>query len=459
MARNREAVIVGAGLVGSLLSIFLARRGMRVTIYERLPDLRRPRAGVGRSINLVATRRGFDALDRVGLTESIRALTVPVRGRMIHALDGELAYQPYGKDESECNYSISRKQLNEFLISAAEERGVRCHFDRKLTGADLEKGLLTFSDEAGATSIEVQAPLVLGADGAVSAVRAALMRQPGSAESVELIDHDYMELLIPVEEGKQLAGNALHIWPRGNIMLMALPNLDGSFTVTLYLPRSGPDSFEILDNADRVRSFFDRHFPDTVPLIPDLAASFLASPTGNLGTVKCYPWHYKGRAALIGDAAHAIVPFFGQGMNCGFEDCSVLDEQIDRHGLGNWERVFAGFAEARKPNTDAIADMALENFVEMRDRVGDPRFLLRKQVEHLLEQEMPLLYRSRYSMVMYSNIPYRVALEAGLIQQQILEQLCDGLQQVGQLDLDRARQLIGERLTPYLHSRSASLDY
>jgi len=463
MAQERQqrdgVAVVGGGLVGSLLAVFLARRGIGVTLYERRPDPRRAGAGGGRSINLVVTSRGIEALRRLGLERDVLALSLPVRGRMIHSVEGRLAFQPYGKDDTECNHSISRARLNEFLLSAAERAGVRVRFDLRLVEAEPRTGRLTFEATGGTREI-VTAGVVIGADGAASVVRACLMRLPGHTESIEMLEHGYKELEIPPAAGGgfRLDEHALHIWPRGGSMMMALPNPDGSFTVTLYLPHRGAQGFASLDTDARLLELFRTLLPDAIPLIPGLAREFFANPTGELGTVRCGPWHSGGRMALIGDAAHAIVPFFGQGMNCGFEDCTVLDELLERHGA-DFDAVLPQYASLRKIEADAIADMALENFVEMRDRVGDAAFLLRKQVEHKLEQAMPREYRSRYSMVAFSLIPYSAAREAGRIQDGILDELCRGLRSVDDLDLDRARGLIARRLTPFLRSRSIDLEY
>jgi kynurenine 3-monooxygenase len=329
-----------------------------------------------------------------------------------------------------------------------------------LVRADVADGRLEFEDAALGRRSSVAAPLVFGADGAMSVVRAGLVKLPGNEVSVEPLEYGYKELVISAgEDGSdRIEKNALHIWPRGDVMLMALPNRDGSFTVTLYLPHQGEHGFDALDSEPTLLRFFETYFPDAIPLIPDLASSFFNNPTGNLGTVRCRPWYFRDRVALIGDAAHAVVPFFGQGMNCGFEDCTVLDELIEEHD-GDWTRVLRRYGEVRKTDADAIADMALDNFVEMRDRVGDPRFLLRKQVEHLLEERLPREYRSRYSMVMYSSIPYSVAQRAGQIQEDILAQLLDGLSSADDLDFQRARELIGRRLTPFLEEQSVALDY
>jgi kynurenine 3-monooxygenase len=459
MPKTTQVTIVGGGLVGSLLAILLARRNHRVTVHERRSDLRSGPVEAGRSINLVVTRRGIRGLERVGLAERALELTVPVYGRMVHGGSGAPVFQPYGRDETECNYSISRAALNEFLIREAAATGVRFRFDSRLVDANLESGRLVFEDPRS-TREEVRADVVFGTDGVGSAVRAALTRLSGFDERSEPLGHGYKELDIPAAPGGgfRLEKNALHVWPRGAFMLMALPNPEGDFTVTLYLPETGPFGFDRLRTRDEVSALFREQFSDAVPLIPDLASAFFARPTGALGTVRCRPWHLGGRALLLGDAAHAIVPFFGQGMNCGFEDCTVLDNLLDAEG-SDWEAVFDELDRLRKPNADAIADMAIENFVEMRDKIGDARFLLRKAVEHRLEVEIPREYRSRYSMVMYSHIPYRTAQEAGELQQSILDALCRDLRSADQLDLDRARRLVRDRLTPLLRDRGVSLDY
>ena len=455
-----DVAIVGGGLVGSLLAVFLARRGFEITIYEGRSDIRSGEVSAGRSINLVVTSRGIQALRQAGLWADVAVLSVPVTGRMMHSVGGDLAYQPYGLDDTECNYSISRAQLNRVLLTAAERAGVGLRFDRRLVSADPSARLLRFAAADGGAREEVRASLVVGADGAHSMLRAGMMGHAGFAQSIETLSHGYKELLIPAAAGGAfvMEAGALHIWPRSNFMLMGLPNLDGSFTATLYLPVRGPGSFEELSTPGAVLKFFEARFPDAVPMISDLERDFFTNPTGKLATVRCDPWHLSNGALLIGDAAHAIAPFFGQGMNCGFEDCTVLDALIDRHGE-DWERVLTEYTRSRKGDADAIADMALDNFVEMRDRVGDASFRLRKQVEHRLEIELPLEFRSRYSMVAYSTIPYAVAQRAGEIQGEILDRLCEGLASVDDLNLERARELIRARLTPYLASRSASLDY
>jgi kynurenine 3-monooxygenase len=459
---SNDVVIVGGGLVGSLLALFLADRGRQVDVYERRADLRREGAAGGRSINLVLTRRGIRALGRVDLDRAALRLSIPVHGRMIHAKDGELTFQPYGRDESECNYSISRAGLNAFLVEAAERRGARYHFEQPLVGADLETGRLRFEDRRASGGVrELTAASIFGTDGAGSALRDAYAELPDFECSTEFIEHGYKELTIPAGELEsfRIEKHALHIWPRGGFMLMALPNLDGSFTATLYLPWRGEHGFDRLETADDVRALFRDHFADAIPLLPDLVDEFFANPSGQLGTVRCAPWNYRDRALLLGDAAHAIVPFFGQGMNSGFEDCTELARLLDADPEGAPGASFERFARGRKPDADAIARMALENFVEMRDRVGDSGFLLRKQVEHRLEQAMPERYRSRYSMVMYSHIPFHVAFEAGEIQRGLLDELCAGLGSADDLDLDAAARRIDERLAPHLRAAGVTLDY
>jgi kynurenine 3-monooxygenase len=459
-AREADVAIVGGGLVGSLLAAFLVDRGHRVTVYERRADLRTGEAEAGRSINLVLTRRGLRALDAVGLARGAMDLTVPVRGRMLHEPDGAVRFQPYGRDRSESNHSISRADLNEYLVAEAERRGAVFRFRHRMVDLDPGRGRLTFADEATGRDVEIDAGIVVGADGAGSAVRAALVRRGLVTEDVALLDHGYKELSIPADArgGPRIEPHALHIWPRGEFMLMALPNRDSSFTGTLYLPHRGEPGFDSVRSADDVRELFRRHFPDALDLFDDVADEYARNPVGTLGTVRCEPWGDGERTTLVGDAAHAIVPFFGQGMNAGFEDCRILGERIDAGG-GDARAALVDLGRLRRPDTDAMADMALDNFVEMRDRVADPAFLLRKAIEHRLEREMPDTFRSRYSMVMYSHIPFRTARAAGDIGAAIVDDLARGVRDAGDVDLEQARRLVRERLTPFLERSGASLDY
>jgi kynurenine 3-monooxygenase len=455
--------IVGAGLVGSLLATFLARRGFSVEVLERRPDMRRAAISAGRSINLAVSVRGLHALKQLGLEEQVLAQAVPMRGRMIHAADGALTFQRYGKDDSECINSVSRGELNKLLMSVAEKTGkVKIAFDQRVTGADLVGGKLRVRDEKSGAERELSAPCVIGTDGSASVVREEILRLSGMPSSSETLDYGYKELVIPPGPGGsfRIEKNALHIWPRGTFMLIALPNQDGSFTCTLFLPHKGPLSFEELGHPEQVRALFSEQFPDALPLIDRLEKTFFENPTGHMVTVKCPSWHHEDRALLLGDAAHAIVPFFGQGMNCGFEDCTIFDELLDQSlaGNGTLEEVFATLAASRKPNADAIADLAVENFVEMRDKVGNPRFLLEKAVERILQDKFPGEYVSRYGLVTFSREPYRFAHEMGRVQNEILAELCGKLESPEGVDLERAATLIRSKLTPLfkLHQKGIS---
>ncbi len=432
---GKNVNLVGAGPVGSLLAIYLARRGFEVDLFERRPDMRRENAGAGRSINLAVSTRGLHALREVGLEAEILKQAVPMRGRMMHSPAGELTFQSYGVDDSQCINSISRAGLNKALMNHAEETGrVKIHFSSAIE--DL--------------SLFPENEVIIGTDGSASAIRADLLKYPGFVSRRETLDYGYKELVIPPAPGGgfYLEKNALHIWPRGTFMLIALPNFDGSFTCTLFLPFKGPNSFERLTSPIAVHDFFESNFRDALPLIPELEEDFYTNPTGQMVTIRCAPWNLGGRALLVGDAAHAIVPFFGQGMNCGFEDCSVLNEALDRHD--SWEALFTDVTLLRRGNADAIADMAVENFIEMRDKVGDPQFLLEKSVEKLLQTRFPGEYVSRYSLVTFSRVPYRLAYDAGVIQAEILGELCRGLTTADQVDLKRAAELIRAKLAPIL---------
>jgi kynurenine 3-monooxygenase len=376
MAERLPVQIVGGGLVGSLLAVMLRRRGETVALYESRPDPRDAQGAAGRSINLIVTARGIHALRSVGLWAAVEAITVPVFGRTMHDLESKQQFQPYGKDDGERNYSVSRGGLNRYLLDAAEAAGVQMHFSHRLSRFDYEANCLTFESGDGAV-VEVAGGVVFGADGAGSRLRREWMRREGAEESVEMLPQGYKEVEFPPAEGDRfrMDPKALHIWPRGEFMLMALPNPDGSFTGTLYMPFTGESSFEQMSDWESLKCWFDREFPDARQALPDLQSEFFENPTGELGTVRCYPWTDGERLALIGDASHAIVPFFGQGMNSGFEDCTILEELLDEHE-NDWSTVLPAYQAERKPNTDAIADLALDNFVEMRSRVGDARFLV-----------------------------------------------------------------------------------
>jgi kynurenine 3-monooxygenase len=447
--KSQTITLIGAGLNGPLLGLELVKRGFDVEIYERRPDMRRVNMSAGRSINLALSTRGIHALKEAGLWSEMQKIIIPMKGRMMHSVDSKLTFQRYGKDDSEVINSISRAELNIALMNAAESRGVKIHFQRRCTGIDLKSRTLQVLDEETGERRTIESSVVIGCDGSASAIRGEMLKRTRFNFAQEYLDYGYKELTVPASAGGKhvLETNALHIWPRGNYMLIALPNVDGTFACILFLPFEGADSFEELATESLIVEFFQKRFPDASLLMPDLAANFFANPTGSMVTIKCSPWHVEGTVLLLGDAAHAIVPFFGQGINCGFEDCTVFLELLDRYGA-NWEKVFQEFEHVRKTNTDAIADMAVENFVEMRDRVADPRFLLRKKVELALEAKYPGLFVPKYAMVTFHRVPYATALQRGQLQDRMLEKLCDRIQRVEDLDWNLADRLVCSERTP-----------
>ncbi len=417
-----SAIVVGAGLVGSLWAVFLARRGYRVQVFERRPDMRAAGYTGGRSINLAMSERGWKAVEQAGIKAKIDPVAIPMPGRMIHPVSGELAYQPYGKT-GEAIYSVSRGGLNlELLNIAASFPNVEFRFEQRCVEVDLNEPRITFEDLRTGAVNTFEAPLIFGTDGAFSAVRYALQRTDRFDYRQRYLEHGYKELTIPPAPGggHRMEPNALHIWPRGNFMLIALPNADGSFTCTLFLPFEGEVAFEHLTDNGAVRGFFQKYFPDALALMPTLIEDFWSNPTSSLMTLQCAPWQWQNRILLLGDAAHAIVPFYGQGMNAGFEDCTILDAMHDEME-GDWSRMIPEFARRRKADGDAIAELALRNFIEMRDLVGDPKFLLRKIAARLHERHPDFL--PVYSMVTFSNTPYHVALREDDAQNRLFEQI------------------------------------
>ncbi|MGA9851360.1 MAG: NAD(P)/FAD-dependent oxidoreductase [Gammaproteobacteria bacterium] len=446
MPAKKEITLIGAGLAGSLLAIFLARRGFSVMVYERQPDMRRHEIPAGRSINLALAHRGIRALRAVGLDEQVNKLLIPMRGRMLHDPDGKLALTPYGRTPAEVINSVSRPGLNRLLMDTAEAAGANILFGQHCDDLNFDAGTLHLGDTSG-RRYNVKAQLVIATDGGGSAIRQAMMRRLDVKVVEDILPHGYKELTIPAGPSgqHQLEREALHIWPRGGYMLIALPNLDGSFTVTLFLAKEGESSFVSLNEPRALFTFFERNFPDALKLIRDLRTEFYRHPTGIMGTVHCPQWHVKDRALLLGDAAHAIVPFHGQGMNCAFEDCLILDQYIGEHG-DDWETVFAEFETQRRPDAEAIAEMALENYVEMRDAVRDPKFHLQKKLGFLLEERHPGVFVPRYSMVMFHHLPYSEARRRGAIQQAILDDLTRETNTVEQINLERADTLIAQKL-------------
>lgn len=444
---KKEITIVGAGLVGSLLSIYLAKRGHKVRIYERRGDMRKEQMSAGRSINLALSDRGLLALDKVGLADEIKQISIPMHGRYIHNADGSTAFQPYGKEGQYIN-SVSRGTLNMKLMELAEQHGVEIHFNHKCSAIDWKKQLADFE----ISNLEFQTTrfdLLFGADGAFSAARLHHQMQHEKFDYQQYyIDCGYKELTIPPTASGDFAMevNALHIWPRKDYMLIALPNLDKTFTCTLFFPFEGEASFSNLTTYEKVKDFFEKTFPDAVPLMPDYINEFFNNPTSSLVTVKCFPWIREDKFALIGDAAHAIVPFFGQGMNCGFEDCRILDELIEKNG-DDWQIILQQYQALRKPDGDAIANLAINNFTEMRDKTADPKFLLQKKIEARLHEKYPDKWIPAYSQVTFSpHIRYSEALQRGQRQEAIMQEVMM-MESIGEKwDGEEVEQMILKRL-------------
>jgi kynurenine 3-monooxygenase len=419
---EQPVVIVGDGLAGAVLACYLGRAGRRVEVYDRRHDPRQATGERGRSINLALSVRGIHALCELGLADQVLRESVLMRGRMVHHRTGRVAFQPYGKDETECLHSVSRAGLNRQLVEAAARYpSVQLFFGYKCTGLHDEGRVVEF-DAAGiqtcqsVTSRAVEAEAVIGADGAHSAVRAWMQRARRFDYEQIYLEHGYKELTIPAGPGGtfRMERNALHIWPRGTYMMIALPNLDGSFTVTLFWPFEGPNSFAALTTEADVLTFFRREFPDAVPLLPALADEFIHHPIGTLLTIRCRPWHFE-TVVLVGDACHAVVPFLGQGMNAAFEDCTVLCRCLENEKW-DWQKAFGRYESLRKRHTDVLADLCIGNFLEMRDRVGHPWFLIRKKMAVILHAIFPNWYMPLYTMIEFTRIPYSDAVWRSRIQ-------------------------------------------
>jgi kynurenine 3-monooxygenase len=448
-ARRERLAIIGGGPAGSLLAILLARRGLKPFVVERGPRFSHAAPRGGRSINLALAARGIAALRRAGIEAEVAKLLIPMRGRMVHDLAGAQRFLPYGQRATEEIYSVSRAALNTLLYElAARRHGVEYRFGEQCVGVGADGTPLV--ELRDGTRSPLEADIVLAADGAGSEVRRALAASGAITAREELLDHGYKELTLAARGGEfALDANALHIWPRGGFMLIALPNPERTFTATLFLPHRGEPSFASVGTA-QARAFFEREFADAVPLIPALEREYAEHPIGLLGTVHCRPWSFANRVLLVGDAAHAIVPFHGQGMNAAFEDCVVLDELTAKHasaGRLDWPAIFAAFEAERAPNARAIAEMALENYGEMRDDVRDPQFQLRADLSFELERRFPGRFVPRYSMVMFHpEIPYAEAQRRGALQAQILRELTVGATTLAEVDSKRAAALIAERL-------------
>lgn len=425
---EKNITLIGAGLVGSLLSIYLSKRGYKVDVFERRPDMRIADGYQGRSINLALSDRGWKALGEVGIADEIKKIAIPMYGRMMHGQDSSLIYQAYGK-EGEAIYSVSRAAINCKLMDLAEQQeGVTLHFNERAESIDFQTNTSRFINNESHARTEVTSQLIAGADGAFSASRLSKQLSTDRFEYNQYyINCAYKELHIPAGPNGQfvIEKNALHIWPRGKFMLIALPNSDGSFTVTCFFPHVGEHSFDSFDTKEKVQTFFESTFPDAVAIMPTYLEDYLKNPVSSLVTVKCAPWSNKKDFFLIGDAAHAIVPFFGQGMNCGFEDCSVLDSLIEKH-QDDWSKILPEYESLRKPDGDAIADLAVNNFYEMSSKVADPRFLLQKKIEARFSSKYPEKWIPAYSLVTFSpNLRYSYALEQGLKQDQLMQHIMD----------------------------------
>jgi kynurenine 3-monooxygenase len=432
MKNVQNIAITGGGLVGSLLAIYLQKRGYKVTVFERRPDMRKNLIDAGRSINLALSTRGLMALSEVGLSEILQRIAIPMHGRMMHDVAGHLTFQPYGIEGQYIN-SVNRTDLNAILMNEAETLGAEFRFEHRCVSVDLDKTEITWTvntvqpahaaiAQHGNALFTQKFDLIIGADGAFSAVRSALQFTDRFDFSQAYIEHGYKELHIPALNGWIIEPNALHIWPRESFMMIALPNPDQSFTCTLFLPFEGTNSFSQLNTDKEVDDFFQRTFTDAVPIIPNLLEDFKRNPASSLVTMQCYPW-YKNRTLLIGDAAHAVVPFYGQGMNAGFEDCRILNLLLNQFD-DDWEKVLPEFQVQRKPDADAIARLALDNFIEMRDLVADEDFLLRKKIEARLHALYPDRWIPQYTMVTFRpDIRYSEAYANGQRQKLIMDRI------------------------------------
>ena len=446
-ADTRELAIVGGGLAGALLAILLAQRGWSVDVFERRGDPRVHGYAGGRSINLALAERGLHALRQAGADGEVMKQAVMMRGRYVHPLHGEPGLQRYGRDDSEVIWSISRGELNIVLLDIAESHGARLHFDHGLERVDFDAGIAIYRHHEAEVARPFRA--LIGADGAGSVLRGQIGKVLPLGERIDWLDHGYKELEIPPDAHGdfRIEPNALHIWPRGHYMCIALPNDERTFTVTLFMPHAGAHpSFETVRDAEDAQRFFERDFPDALPLIPNLRKDYDANPVGSLATLYLDRWHLDGRAVLIGDAAHAMVPFHGQGMNCAFEDCVALADQLDAHA--SLADAFAAFEAQRKPDAEAIQQMALENYIEMRDKVDDSGFLLQRQLELALQERHPGRFVPHYAMVSFMRIPYSVALQRSEVQREILVEATHGRASLEDVDLAAVDAAVTSQLTP-----------
>lgn len=427
MSTEKSAIIVGAGLVGSLWAVYLSKAGYKVTIYERRSDIRKAEISAGKSINLALSVRGWTALNAVGVGDKIKDLAIPMYGRIMHSTEGDLSYQPYGQ-EDQAIYSISRGGVNARMMDIAEQEGnATIHYNHQCTGVDLDAGKIRLLNSETNETIFDEADVIFACDGAFSAVRYKGFQKLDRFDfSQDFIDDGYREILLPANDdgSYKLDKNALHIWPRGRFMLIALANEDGSFTCTLFMPfDGGENSFKSLDTKEKVDNFFKETFPDFYEMMPEIADAWEDHPLSSLAIMRSYPWHH-GKVAMMGDAAHATVPFYGQGMNGGFEDCTVMWRLMQKHNE-DWDKVFAEYSVERKPDGDALQDLSLYNYYVMRDYVADPMFLLRKKIEAKFSKLYPEKWLPLYSQVTFSNIRYSEAMASGKAQDKIMDEIME----------------------------------
>lgn len=448
MEKQKSAIIIGAGLVGSLWAVYLSKAGYKVTIYERRPDIRKAEISAGKSINLALSNRGWKALDAVGVGDAIREMGIPMYGRMMHDLEGNLTFQPYGK-EGQAIYSISRGGVNAKMMDVAEQKGgATIYYNHECIGSDTVHGKVFLLNTENGTKVEDTADVIFAADGAFSAVRyTAFQKLDRFNFSQKYIADGYREILLPAsaDGNYQLDKNALHIWPRGRFMLIALANEDGSFTCTLFMPHEGGENaFDKLKTRDQVNAFFQSTFPDFYEMMPNIADAWEDHPLSSLAIMRCYPWHH-GKVALMGDAAHATVPFYGQGMNGGFEDCTVMWELMQKHEE-NWPKIFQEYSETRKPDGDALQELSLDNYYVMRDFVADPKFLLQKKIEAKFSKLYPDRWMPLYSQVTFSDIRYSVAYQNGKRQDAIMKEIMELPNIENEWDSDTIMQKILEKI-------------
>lgn len=437
----KTVTIIGSGLAGILLSLYLVRRGYKVELFESRPDLRVKEVDQGRSINLALSCRGITGLAGVNLMKEVKKIMVPMRARAIHLLNGEIKFQAFGRHKDEYINAILRNELNELLLNKAESyRSIRLHFNMKLVGINVHDKVIYLEDKDG-SHVTKAYQLLIGADGAGSNVREILVNERLIKAMREFLPHGYKELSIAKNHTQDFVLEHLHLWPRESFMLLGNPNRDNSITGTLFLAKEGKNSFANLEDENSIRVFFEEQFPDAYSAMPSLIPEFMEHPIGNLSTIKCTPWYFEDQCLLIGDAAHGIVPFFGQGMNSAFEDCRILNEFLDKYD-DNWRQVIPAFYASRKMNTDAVAEMSMDNYHEIQTDIRDEKFNLRKQIEQELMHRYPDRYVSKHVLVMFTNTPYALAKAHGELQTELLHKICNNVRCIKEIDWSEIDKLM-----------------